>query len=266
MEKFFSVGEAASRCGLTAETLRHYDRIGLVVPSATDPWTKYRRYSEEDIIRIKTVAALKSMGFSLREIGSMLQTEDIAALIGGFDRALRQADEAIAALEEAKRRIERVKAHYESKRRELPHGVFVREFPLRAALLSGRPLDPTVEVLHDYHRHFYAQLGEEKRAFYSFEDLAGILEEEGKTCMFAVCSRYPADAEIKLLPGGKYLCAGCSEEKREETRDMLLAQLRDRGTGQPPFALCMIRLTGLLSWEYEWQLPVVFGAEPPAGE
>lgn len=265
MQKYFTVGEAAARAGVTAETLRHYDRIGLVAPSETDRWTGYRRYSEEDIIRIKTVAALKSMGFSLREIGSMLQTEDIAALIGGFERALRQADEAIAALEEAKRRIERVKAHYENKRRELPQGVLVREFPPRAVLLSEWPLDPTVETLHDYHRHFYAQLGE-RRALYSFEDVAGILEEAGKSTMFAVCSRRPADADIKLLPGGEYLCAGCTEETRGETRDALLAQLRGRGAGRPPFALCMIRLTGLLSWEYEWQLPVVSGAEPPAGE
>ena len=89
MEKFYSVGEAAARAGVTAETLRHYDRIGLVKPSETDRWTKYRRYSEEDIIRIRTVTALKDMGFSLREIGQMLETEEIGALVGGFDRALR---------------------------------------------------------------------------------------------------------------------------------------------------------------------------------
>ena len=265
MEKFFTVGEAAARAGVTAETLRHYDRIGLVVPSATDPWTKYRRYTEEDIIRVRTVSALRSMGFSLKEIGLLMGTEDIGVLIGGFERALRQADEKIAALEEAKRRIGRVKAHYESKRLELPQGISLRKFSPRAILLSKLPLAPTVETLHDYHRHFYAQLGE-RRALYSFEDTAGILEEAGKSTMFAVCTRHPADGEVRTLPGGEYLSAGCTEESREKTRTALLARLRARGAGEPPFSLCLIRLTGLLSWEYEWQLPVLMCAQPAGAE
>ena len=266
MEKFYSVGEAAARAGVTAETLRHYDRIGLVKPSETDRWTKYRRYSEEDIIRIRTVTALKDMGFSLREIGQMLETEEIGALVGGFDRALRQADERIAALEEAKRRIGRVRAHYESKRRELPRGVAVRPFPPRAILLSDRLIKPTVETLHDYHRHFYAQVGEGRRALFSFEDAAGIYEEAGRACMFAVCSRYPEGEDVRLIPGGEFLCTGCTEDTREEARKGLAAQLQKDGAERPPFALCMIRLTGLLNWEYEWQLPVVRNDGSSAGE
>ena len=42
MIKFFTIGEAAKLVGMTAETLRHYDRIGLVSPHKTDEWTKYR--------------------------------------------------------------------------------------------------------------------------------------------------------------------------------------------------------------------------------
>ena len=42
MKKFFTIGEAAKLVGMTAETLRHYDRIGLVSPHKTDEWTKYR--------------------------------------------------------------------------------------------------------------------------------------------------------------------------------------------------------------------------------
>ena len=47
-EKYFTVGKAAELAHLTAETLRHYDRIGLVRPSHTDKWTGYRGYTEGD--------------------------------------------------------------------------------------------------------------------------------------------------------------------------------------------------------------------------
>ena len=43
MKKFFSIGEAAKAVNMTAETLRHYDRIGLVKPSKKDASTKYRQ-------------------------------------------------------------------------------------------------------------------------------------------------------------------------------------------------------------------------------
>ena len=44
MKKYFSVGEAAKAVHTTSETLRHYDRIGLVKPSKKDEWTNYRYY------------------------------------------------------------------------------------------------------------------------------------------------------------------------------------------------------------------------------
>ena len=256
MEKLFSVSEAAKLVNMTAETLRHYDRIGLVVPAATDRWTKYRRYTEEDVIRVKTVAALRSMGFSLREIGQMLAAEKLDALIDGFERALRRADEKIAALQEAKRRIAQVKAHYAGKLRELPAGVSVKILPERAVLLSDRPISPTVETLHDYLRHFYAQVGETRRPLFSFADEAGIYESEGKCMMFAVCERRPADADVLLLPGGEYLCTGCPEEMNRAALKELLIKAEQYGASPPPFVLRMIRLTGILSWEYELQLPL----------
>lgn len=69
-------------------------------------------------------------------------------------------------------------------------------------LLSDRPISPTVETLHDYLRHFYAQVGEARRPLFSFADEAGIYESEGKCMMFAVCERRPADADVLLLPAG----------------------------------------------------------------
>lgn len=58
-----SVGQAAAAVGTTAETLRHYDRIGLVKPSMRDEWTGYRYYSQQDLLRLNTVMALQLMAF-----------------------------------------------------------------------------------------------------------------------------------------------------------------------------------------------------------
>ena len=65
MKNYFSISEAAKMAGMTSETLRHYDRIGLVYPCEKYPWTAYRYYSKEEIIRLNTIQALRCMDLSL---------------------------------------------------------------------------------------------------------------------------------------------------------------------------------------------------------
>ena len=77
MEKIFSIEKAAKAAGTTAETLRHYDRIGLVKPCKTDEWTGYRYYSERELVRLNTVRALRCMDLSLKEIKEILELDDL---------------------------------------------------------------------------------------------------------------------------------------------------------------------------------------------
>ena len=71
-KNFFTIGEAAEAVQTTSETLRHYDRIGLVRPSRKDEWTNYRYYTKQDIVRLNTVRALQVMGLSLKEINAQI--------------------------------------------------------------------------------------------------------------------------------------------------------------------------------------------------
>ena len=81
MKKYFSVGEAAKAVRVTSETLRHYDRIGLVKPSKKDEWTHYRYYTEEDLVRLNTVRALQLMDLPLREIKKVLEYDDLEKIV-----------------------------------------------------------------------------------------------------------------------------------------------------------------------------------------
>ena len=87
MKKYFSVGEAAKAVRVTSETLRHYDRIGLVKPSKKDEWTHYRYYTEEDLVRLNTVRALQLMDLPLREIKKVLEYDDLEKIIEFLARA-----------------------------------------------------------------------------------------------------------------------------------------------------------------------------------
>ncbi len=65
------IGEVARQSGVSARMLRHYDRIGLVVPSERTA-SGYREYSEDDLERLFQVESLRTLGLSLAEIGEAL--------------------------------------------------------------------------------------------------------------------------------------------------------------------------------------------------
>ena len=69
------IGEFAWLSQVTVETLRHYDRIGLLKPVHLDPWTGYRHYSLDQLPRLNRILALKDLGLPLKEIAWMLDQD-----------------------------------------------------------------------------------------------------------------------------------------------------------------------------------------------
>ncbi|WP_409330079.1 MerR family transcriptional regulator [Trujillonella humicola] len=69
------VGEVAARTGVTVRTLHHYDRIGLLSPSARSA-AGYRRYSAADLDRLHQVLVYRGLGFGLEEVATLLDDPD----------------------------------------------------------------------------------------------------------------------------------------------------------------------------------------------
>ena len=258
MGRFFSVGEAAKAANTTAETLRHYDRIGLVKPSKKDEWTHYRYYTEQDIVRLNTVRALQLMDLPLQEIKRVLEYDDLEKIIAFFQQAEKRADEKIAALQFSKAKIQLAKADYvrnlELQRQS--RSAFLKEYPQRVILLSDTLEMPTLENLWNYLSHFYETLPPALREQFSFEDLAGIYTEGERVRLFAVCTRYAELEGLKTLPEGRYLCAHCTEETRTKALEELLRLAREEYGEEPSFTVQLIVVSGILQWNYEVQVYV----------
>lgn len=85
----FAVGAAAELAEMHPQTLRQYDRIGLVVPGRTSGGT--RRYSLHDIERLRKVASYSAEGLSLEGIRRVLQLNDKVSDLEDRVRELEQA-------------------------------------------------------------------------------------------------------------------------------------------------------------------------------
>lgn len=256
MEKYFSVGEAAKAAHTTSETLRHYDRIGLVKPSKKDEWTNYRYYTEQDIVRLNTVRALQVMDLPLKEIKKVLEYDDLEKIIDFLEQTEKKADEKMAALQYSKSKIALAKADYERKlkARDQLNGTVVKELPKRVILLSDTLDVPTLDNLWNYLSHFYDKVTPELKDEFYFEDMAGIYTEEGLTRLFAVCVRYVDTDGLRVLPAGKYLCASCTEENREQMLRELVHMAQTDYSAEPSFTVQLIVVSGILNWNYEAQV------------
>ena len=73
MVKPMQIGEVADRTGLSFRTLRHYDEVGLLQPSARSDGG-FRLYTESDVQRLLVIRRMKPLGFSLDEMGEVMRT------------------------------------------------------------------------------------------------------------------------------------------------------------------------------------------------
>ncbi len=71
MSRRLGIGEAAAALGVTADTLRYYERIGMVMPPARDGGGR-RRYDDQDMKRLRFVLRAKRLGFTLDEISELV--------------------------------------------------------------------------------------------------------------------------------------------------------------------------------------------------
>lgn len=71
----FTIGKAASAANLSIDTLRFYERSGLLKSPPRTP-AGYRLYRGEDIDRLRFIHRAKPLGFSLEEIAQLLQLND----------------------------------------------------------------------------------------------------------------------------------------------------------------------------------------------
>src|SRR5689334_3787926 len=101
MRNGLSVGDVAALAGVTVRTLHHYDRIGLLSPSARTA-AGYRQYAPADLDRLHQVLPYRELGFPLEAVAALLSGDaDPEAHLRRQHRMMRDRLERTAAMVEA---------------------------------------------------------------------------------------------------------------------------------------------------------------------
>lgn len=98
-----TIGEAARAAGVGVETIRFYERKGLIQQPPRPAGGGFRRYPPETVRCIRFIRQAQELGFSLRQAGELLELRAAPTADAGAVR-----HQALARLEEVERRIEQL--------------------------------------------------------------------------------------------------------------------------------------------------------------
>lgn len=105
---YYSVSEVADMLGVSTQTVRKYEQMGILQPTRTG--NKYRRFESPDITTLMRIRMLRNMGFSLEEIQKIMihpWSNDVDALYNQRIESIEQEIQRLQVLKEC------VKLHQE---------------------------------------------------------------------------------------------------------------------------------------------------------
>lgn len=103
------IGEFSRLMQVTVKTLRHYESKGLLMPDEVDKWTGYRYYTLGQMQRLNTIRDLQRLGFSLDDIGELLEDDFHDPDIDALDRKIVETDRQLKSLKDRRTRLLRWK-------------------------------------------------------------------------------------------------------------------------------------------------------------
>ncbi|WP_156621959.1 MerR family transcriptional regulator [Flavonifractor plautii] len=139
-ENLLSITELAKLRQVTSETLRYYDRIGLITPDYVDPQTRYRYYSIRQYEKLGTIKELRQLGMSIHDITDYFSGRNLRKSHQLLLHQLELLEEEIRK-QQLLSEILRRKLHFLSEISPPPpvDKVFCRAFPQRYMITFGEP-------------------------------------------------------------------------------------------------------------------------------
>lgn len=98
MQKYFTISELAREAKVNVQTVRYYERRGLLLPAKRTGTGGYRLYTEDSLKKLAFIGRAKELGFTLKEAGEMLELS--AAPSADFDSVRKKAEEKLIAVDQ----------------------------------------------------------------------------------------------------------------------------------------------------------------------
>jgi len=240
-----SIGAMAKLNHVTEQTLRLYDKIGLLGPQHIDPQTGYRYYTIGQSMTLDMILYYKHMGFSLEQIKEEINKSIDSPMQINLEKRNAEISAEIKRLQMCQKSIERM-LRKSRKYISLPRtGEIFLEYVKERKIIIYRT---DYNILDSDYNHYQYALRLLKNYLYEINfpmiyfynagtiirnkylNTSSLFSNEIYLLIDENADYYPNDISIEMIPQGTYLSMCCSRFNQEKVyATMLLEEVRRKG-------------------------------------
>jgi len=213
MKNIFSIGDVARIHGISVQALRHYHKIGLIIPKLIDSDNGYRHYTFDQFQYIGRLKYLQSLGLTLDEIKSVLANGDANALQLLLLRIQNEKESELQAIQNTLDDIHWVHDYYSYNQcATFQEKTYIRAFDERYLFTSDyRPSDTIQDMDINLHEQLNSNIFASmsfRRQFGYLIDYDSLIENRFQPFCMSVFLKQPLNDSKRMvvLPAGNYLC------------------------------------------------------------
>ncbi|MDV3427128.1 MAG: helix-turn-helix domain-containing protein [Bacillota bacterium] len=237
-----TIGKMAKLNRISEQTLRLYDKLGLLKPSSVNEENGYRCYSIKQCARLDMIQHMKSMGMTLNDIKKLLDKKDVSLIKSILQQKSEGIDNEIKELKFQKRALERTIESYDRYETSPPDGIISIEYIGKRFMYL---MDSGINF-YDYDLSVYEEILRKLKLSLISDNLpqvyfcnAGTILRKDKLIMREFVSSevfvfvdkdYAEEELISALPSGMYLCIYCNKfDKEKDYINRLLDYAEEKG-------------------------------------
>ncbi|WRS28305.1 MerR family transcriptional regulator [Oscillospiraceae bacterium MB08-C2-2] len=233
--QWLTIGQMAKLNQVSEQTLRLYDREGLLSPGMRGEDNGYRYYNIKQSAVLDIIQYMKSLGMNLRDIKAQLESGESGYLEGILQQKHSQIDQQIKELKMQRRAVERTLESYERYHAAPPDGTIVLEYIGKRQMYCVDTkynfYDQGIEAYEQILRELRSRLAQDQLPQIYYCNAGTILRKENllagrfySTEVFVFVDReYVSEDFITVQPSGNYLCIYCDNfyKEKEYARKLL---------------------------------------------
>ena len=250
INNLFSIGEFSKIKNVSIDTLRYYDKIGLLKPEVVDKSSSYRYYSYAQLMKYDIIKFFRSVDMSLKEIAELFNVGNAEALKDSLSSQRQvlynKAQEMLNAINMVDNLSQSLNLSLEAK----PEGsIYFKDILPRKIACSN------ISTKNNSDPDWYSK---------SYNELINRLKQEKIICIYqggffhTVCNQSVVESAMfevlaeqplgynentKVIPGGKYLCMNFSGNNRSKYIASFYEALKKHNCN-PDFLLEVYIITG----------------------
>lgn len=223
-----TIGQMAKLNNISEQTLRLYDKIGLLKPDVINIQNGYRYYNIKQSARLDMIQYMKSLGMTLNDIKEQLDQKDISLIKNILNRKTRHINEQLQELKYQKQAIERTIKSYDRYEASPPDGTILVEYIEKRHIYcidTGINFyDFGIEVYEEMLRKLKKSLVSDNLPQIYFCNVGTILRKNNlekrrfvSSEVFVFVDKDSVKEELTMeIPANTYLCIYCNEFNKEK--------------------------------------------------